>query len=62
MTFPSTGTTVTWTVFGGAGGADPNTSSGLATNGYESFWVYRDAGEWLYYIDGWNCYAEYFMI
>jgi hypothetical protein len=36
-----------------------NERVGTADNTYENFYVYRDAGEFLYSVDDWSCYSQY---
>jgi hypothetical protein len=61
VTFPSSGTTVNWNIFGDSGSAPQGTSCGTASNGYEQFWVFRDAGEYLYPVDDWDCNSIYWV-
>ena len=48
-----------WSVFGNAQDLEVNQSAGTADNMYEHFWVYKDAQEWLYSVDDWNCFSIY---
>jgi hypothetical protein len=50
---------VNWNIFGDSGSAPAGTSCGTASNGYEKFWVYREAGEYLYSVDDWDCNSIY---
>lgn len=59
VTFPNTSITVHWSIFGGAETHDINATVGTADNGYESFWIFKDAGNLLYEEDGWTCRSVY---
>jgi hypothetical protein len=58
--FPGTKVVAHWSVFGGSQDLQKNSNAGTADNGYQNFWVYKDAGELLYTSDDWKCYAVYF--
>jgi hypothetical protein len=51
---------VHWSVFGGSQELQVDSNAGSAGNGYKSFWVYKAAGDYLYSVDDWTCYAVYF--
>ena len=59
VTFPNTSITVHWSVFGGSETHAINTTVGTANNGYEYFWIFRDAGQFLYETGNWTCYSEF---
>jgi hypothetical protein len=59
VTFPNTSITVHWSVFGGFETHAINTTVGTANNGYEYFWIFRDAGQFLYETGNWTCYSEF---
>jgi hypothetical protein len=60
VVFPSTSVAVHWSIFGGSQDQQKDSNAGTADNGYQNFWVYKDAGEYLYTVDDWTCYAVYF--
>lgn len=48
-----------YTVFGGSETYAINTTVGTAHNGYEYFWMFKDAGQFLYEDGNWTCYPEF---
>ena len=57
--FPNTSITVHWSVFGGSDTHAINSTVGTANNGYEYFWIFKDAGQFLYEVGNWSCYSEF---
>jgi hypothetical protein len=53
--FPNTSITVHWSVFGGSEEHAVNSTVGTANSDYEFFWIFKDAGEFLYKVDNWTC-------
>ena len=59
VTSANTSITVHWSVFGGSETHSINTTVGTANNGYEYFWIYKDAGRFLYETGNWTCYSGF---
>lgn len=57
--FPNTSIIVHWSVFGGSETHPINTTVGTTDNGFASFWIFKDAGDVLYEVDGWTCHSVY---
>jgi hypothetical protein len=52
--FHNTSITVHWSVFGGFEEHAVNSTVGTVNNGYEFFWIFKDAGRCLYKVDNWT--------
>lgn len=59
VVFPSTQTTVRWSIFGDSQNRASGESAGTADNGWQNFWTYKDSGNFLYEIDSWTCNSVY---